>query len=55
MSEVPCEFRCWLQYLPWQFKPQSLCRTLAEIEINDHEPQQALLASLHAAWSGPHR
>lgn len=48
---VPCEFRCWGQYLSWQFTI-GLCATLAEVEMSDLTPSLAFFGLRNTAWAG---
>lgn len=48
---VPCEFRCWGEYLSWQFTI-GLCAALAEVEMSDLTPSLALFGLRNTAWAG---
>ncbi len=48
---VPCEFRCWGEYLSWQFTI-GLCAALAEVEMSDLTPSLAFFGLRNTAWAG---
>ncbi len=48
---VPCEFRCWGEYLSWQFTI-GLCATLAEVEMSDPDTFASFFGLRNTAWAG---
>lgn len=48
---VPCEFRCWGQYLSWQFTI-GLVPRWPEVEMSDLTPSLAFFGLRNTAWAG---
>lgn len=48
---VPCEFRCWGEYLSWQFTI-GLCATLARSRNERPDTSLAFFGLRNTAWAG---